>query len=419
MTDKIKIITISDHPLSPSGVGTQTRYMIEAMLKTGKYQFVSLGGAIKHDDYRPTTIPEYGDDWVIYPCDGYGNPDMIRSMIRNEKPDILWFMTDPRFYEWLWAMENEIRSNVPMVYYHVWDNYPYPEFNRPFYISNDFIACISKVTHDIIQTVAPEVESVYLPHSVDTKIFKPLSVGEITSLRAENLEADADKIIFFWNNRNARRKQTGSIVFWFKEFLDQVGHDKAKLIMHTDPFDPHGQNLYALMEKLNLSGDQFQISTQKYPPEHLAALYNMADCTLNISDAEGFGLATFESLACGTPIIVNMTGGLQEQVTDGEEWFGIGIEPSSKAVIGSQDVPYIYEDRISKQDFLDALTKIYNMTNEERRELGLKGRAHVEKNYNYEQYCKNWDDVFTRIYAERGSWNKRKKYKNYRLREIP
>ena len=35
---------------------------------------------------------------------------------------------------------------------------------------------------------------------------------------------------------------------------------------------------------------------------------------MNISDAEGFGLATLESLACETPIIVNMTGGLQEQV---------------------------------------------------------------------------------------------------------
>ena len=48
MSDKIKIFTISDHPLSPSGVGTQTKYIIEGMLKTGKYQFVSFGGAIKH-----------------------------------------------------------------------------------------------------------------------------------------------------------------------------------------------------------------------------------------------------------------------------------------------------------------------------------------------------------------------------------
>jgi glycosyltransferase involved in cell wall biosynthesis len=56
----------------------------------------------------------------------------------------------------------------------------------------------------------------------------------------------------------------------------------------------------------------------KMPPEALGFMYNMADCTINISDAEGFGLSYIESLSCGTPIIVNMTGGLQEQVTDGK-----------------------------------------------------------------------------------------------------
>jgi hypothetical protein len=43
---KKKILVLSDHPLSPSGVGTQTKYMIEALLKTGRYQFICLGGAI-------------------------------------------------------------------------------------------------------------------------------------------------------------------------------------------------------------------------------------------------------------------------------------------------------------------------------------------------------------------------------------
>ena len=78
-------------------------------------------------------------------------------------------------------------------------------------------------------------------------------------------------------------------------------------------------------------------------------------------------MATLESLSCATPIVVTMTGGLQEQkeVTDGENWFGIGIEPSSKALIGSQQVPYIYEDRISEEDFIDALTKIYEMSDEQ------------------------------------------------------
>ena len=55
---------MSDHPLSPSGVGTQTRYIIESMLKTGKYSFVSFGGAIKHSDYTPLKPEPYGDDWI-------------------------------------------------------------------------------------------------------------------------------------------------------------------------------------------------------------------------------------------------------------------------------------------------------------------------------------------------------------------
>lgn len=36
-------------------------------------------------------------------------------------------------------------------------------------------------------------------------------------------------------------------------------------------------------------------------------MYNMSDVTVNISDAEGFGLSCLESLACEVPVIVNMT----------------------------------------------------------------------------------------------------------------
>ena len=140
MSKKIKILTISDMPLSPSGVGTQTKYMIEALLKTGKYQVISLGGAIKHPSYEPIRTEQYKEDWLILPVDAYGSQDMIRSIMRTEKPDLLWFMTDPRFFGWLWDMENEIRPNIPMVYYHVWDNKPYPNFNKPFYDSNCIVA---------------------------------------------------------------------------------------------------------------------------------------------------------------------------------------------------------------------------------------------------------------------------------------
>lgn len=419
MTEKIKkkILVIADSPLAPSGVGTQTKYMIEGMLRTGEFSFVCLAGAIKHHSYKPIKIEPYEDDWIIHPVDGYGNPDIIRDVIDHYKPDALWFMTDPRFYVWLWSIEDEIRPNVPMIYYHVWDNYPYPKFNKNYYDSNDLICTISKVTDDIVRNVSPSVECIRVQHAVDTDIFKKRDKSEYINF-VQNAKSE-NKMVFFWNNRNARRKQSGTLIFWFKEFLDKIGHDKAMLVMHTEPQDPNGQNLEEIIKELNLDKGQVVISTVKLPPDQLSYFYNMADCTINIADAEGFGLATLESLACETPIIVNMTGGLQEQVTDGEDnWFGIGIQPASKSIIGSQDVPYIYEDRLAKEDFLEAILDFYNTTKEDREKMGYEGRQHVLKNYGLSTYVGNWYQVFQKVFNDFGSWESRKNYKSWEMFEL-
>ena len=421
--EKIKVLVLSDHPLSPSGVGTQTNYMVTSLLDTGKFSFICLGGAVKHHNYNPVRTEQYGDDLVIYPVDGYGTQEMIRSLMRTERPDIMWIMTDPRFWGWLWDIEDEIRTNIPIVYYHVWDNYPYPKFNESYYKSNDHIACISKLTYDIVQNVVPDVPSTYIPHAVEPGIFGKQSEDKIMQFKKQyfpqvcNWDKE-EKFIFFWNNRNARRKMSGSVLYWFKEFLDEVGHDKASLVMHTDPKDPHGQDLEAIAHQLDMLDGQVVFSTAKQPSTILAMLYNVADCTINISDAEGFGLATLESLACGTPIIVNMTGGLQEQATNGEEWFGIGLQPASKAIIGSQPVPYIYEDRVSKEDYINALKKMLNMSKEDRDEIGRKGMKHIEDNYNFETFQKQWIDLMLSVHEKYGSWKDRKNYKSWDLMEI-
>ena len=426
---KKKILVLSDHPLSPSGVGTQTKYMIEALLSTDRYKFICLGGAMSHRDYTPVNVEPYGTDWTIYPVNNYGDAETIRSLLQKERPDVLWFMTDPRFYGWLWEMENEIRANVPMVYHHVWDNYRAPVFNKTYYDSNDEVVCISKLTYDIVQEVSPDINVSHIPHAVNSEVFYKYKSSEklkVVNDIKNRLTVDSsfercknpNKTIFFWNNRNARRKQSGTLVWWFKEFLDEVGHDKAMLLMHTDARDPHGQDLPHLIEHLGVNEGQVMLSTNKIDPKHLADMYNAADFTINISDAEGFGLATLESLSCGTPIIVNMTGGLQEQVTDGKNWFGWGIQPASSAVIGSLQVPYIYEDRISKKDFIDTLKKALNISNKAYKKMSIQGREHINNNYSFAQFNKNWIDTMDRIIEEQGSWDTRKNYQRWHLLEV-
>ena len=419
---RIKILTLGDMPLATSGVGNQSKYVIEALLESGKFEVFSLGGAMKHPQYNLIKTEKWGDLWRVLPVDQFGGKELLRSIIWREKPDIIWFMTDPRFWGWLWEMDNEIRQNIPMVYYHVWDNYPYPKFNKKFYEANDVIATISKLTDDIVRTVAPDVETHYVPHAVNTDVFKKLDSEIVDNLRKENKGPDGrsleDRFVVLFNSRNARRKHTGTLIFWFKEFLDKVGHDNSVLLMHTEPTDPNGPDLMQIVEDLELDKGQVLFSRDKIDEDKVATLYNISDVTVNISDAEGFGLSCLESLSCETPVVAVKTGGLQDQMTDGKNEFGVMISPSSQQIVGSQLVPYVLEDRISKEDFLDAMHKVYQMTKEQREDIGKAARKHVLKNFNFKDFNKSWVKLMEDVHEKYGSWENRKLYKNWRAEEL-
>jgi glycosyltransferase involved in cell wall biosynthesis len=144
----------------------------------------------------------------------------------------------------------------------------------------------------------------------------------------------------------------------------------------------------------------------------------MVDCVINLSDAEGFGLGILEALACGTPAIVSMTGGLQDQITDGVNTFGVGIKPVSRSIIGSQQIPWIYEDRLNKEDVVNAMLKMYNMSEEEREKLGKLARENVLKNFSFEKHNQRWPELMTEIYEKYGSWETRRGYKTWEMKTL-
>ena len=85
MTEKKRILVIADSPLVPSGVGTQTKYMIEAMLKTGEFKFFCLAGAIRHESYQRQLVAPYKEDWIIQPVNCYGDAPTVRKIIQEFK----------------------------------------------------------------------------------------------------------------------------------------------------------------------------------------------------------------------------------------------------------------------------------------------------------------------------------------------
>jgi len=389
---KKKILFLSDHPLAPSGVGVQARMLIEGLLKTGKYTFRCLGGAIKHPDYSTTVV---NSDFIIKPVDGFGTREQVRNILMTEKPDALVIFTDPRQFVWLWEVEDEIHQLCPIAYWHVWDNDPYPEFNGVWYESTDLINCLSYKTYEMVAPRFPE-KTHYIPHSFPKSIYFSAPEDQVALARKQNFGDKSDWFLALWVNRNATRKMPADLMEGWKLFLDKLerehGHRKACLVMHTDPMDQEGPNLFAVQELLGLQGNVL-FSTQKIDFQQMNVLHNVVDLCLNISKAEGFGLSTLISLQCGRPIVALKTGGMTRQVVDhrnGTE-MGVGITPVTRKLVGSQMVPYIYEDYASQEDVANALLKLYNMSSDQKKALKAKILDYVDSEFVYERMISEWD----------------------------
>lgn len=399
---KYTLVTISDHPLSSSGVGLQTKYIIDHLVKSGKFRVISIAAAIKHKDYRPQKVQEWGDDVIIIPFDGYGNQDIMRKIMISKNPDGLWIMTDPRFYPWLFHMEHEVREKMPIIYNTIWDNYPAPKYNIPYYKSVDFLGCISKLTYDAVCDLGFKDKAQYIPHGVPEDQFKILYDKTPEKLKLQFLgEKHKNSFMLFYNSRNALRKRTGNVIMAFKYFRDSLPEEERKnvvLLMHTPPKDPEGQDLHAINEDFDLNGSVF-FSEKKVNPQIMCEFYNAAQATISMSSEEGFGLSVLESLMCGTPVICTKTGGMQDQVIQpdtGKEW-GFCVEPQARSLIGSQITPYIWSDHFDSSVASEKIKVLYEDWKKDKESYkekwaGEEARKDMLKRFNLKDIQKTWLD---------------------------
>ena len=437
-----------------SGVSTMSREIVVGTID--KYDWVQLGGAIKHpevgkivivdEDIREKTGVEDASLKII-PSNGYGNIIKLRNLIDSEKPDAILHFTDPHYWRWLYEAEHEIRQNIPILYYHVWDNIPDPIYNRDYYESCDWIGCISKQTYGIVRRVSSSTEShtykpllpnqvSYVPHGINSETFKPLDVvsDETKSVVYNGKEYD---FILFFNNRNIRRKQPSDIIHSYKLFCDSLPKEKSErclLLMHTTPVDPNGTDLNEVIKHI-CPMYEVRFTHSKFEQDQLNEIYNLVDCTINIANAEGFGLGTAESLMSGTPIIVNVTGGLQDQCGfnyDAEDYIDkvpslnkknlfsnephgewvVPIWSSVNSLAGSSVTPFIYEDKVSIEDVVSAIRTVYDWGRDERKRRGGVGREFALNNLSSKVMC---DLISKGIDETIANFKPRKKYDLYKI----
>jgi len=315
---------------------------------------------------------------------------------------------------------------------------------------------ISKQTHNIVQNVCQnkprtDWDSTYVPHGINEKHFYPVKdekeVLEMNKMKSELFNGQDIEFCLFFNNRNIRRKMTSDTILAFKEFADNLPEEKRKktaFVLHTQPVDNNGTDLPAVVQELCPDLNVI-FSTNKLSNKHLNYLYNIADVTINLASNEGFGLGTCESLMCGTPIIVNVTGGLQDQcgfklkgkhityqdygeieslhnwrdwesnedLTHGE-WVK-PVWPKTRTLAGSPPTPYIFDDRCDWIDAADSIQHFYEMSREERDECGFIGHEWVcgdESMMSARAMCGLFIDHMETAFDK---WTPRERYEVYKV----
>lgn len=240
----------------------------------------------------------------------------------------------------------------------------------------------------------------YMPHGINPKVFYPIEDKQfISNKRKEFLNNKNYEFVIFHNSRNIQRKRTSNILLAFRAFVDNLPVEKRSsvcLILHTDVKADAGTDLLAVKEAFCPSYDVY-FSHNRLSPEEMNLLYNISDVTISISSSEGFGLSTAESIMAGTPIIINMTGGLQDQAGQKDDAgnsvvfdmnFGSNNEkrfsnigewvyatwPSCRTVQGSIPTPYIFDDNSRWEDAAEGMLYWYLMPLEKRKLCGKKGR---------------------------------------------
>jgi len=454
---KPKILLLSDDLRMPSGIGVMSREFVLGTID--KYDWVQLAAAVKHPDHGK--IMDASDDVAqetgvhdaylrFYPFSGYGNEAVLKEIIAHEKPDAILHFTDPRYWTWLYDIEQEIRQSIPIMYYNIWDDVPYPHWNESYYESCDLLMNISRQTQNIVKNVLrkhpkPDWAVQYVPHGVnETQFFK---IDELHS-EWDNFQqfrkgfgGDTNfEFVLFWNNRNIRRKQPGDVILAYKTFCDGLPAEKAEkvcLLMHTSPVDSNGTDLYAVKEAI-CPEYNVMFSTERVDTRHLNYLYNVADVTINIASNEGFGISWCESLHAGTPIINNVTGGLQDGCRFEDEngkWIEFDTEfssnhtaryeqhgiwsrpvfPSNRSLQGSPQTPYIFDDRADFREVAGAIRYWYDMSPEFRADAGQAGRDWVLGDESNMSARKMSDKMSECIDKCLNSWTPRKRFSLYKI----
>lgn len=382
----MKINWFSNAMHSNTGYGVQTRLFLPRLKALGHEVTLSAfwglqGGHLNIDGIKtfPTFKHPYGQD-VMQAHATHSGADAIISLMD------LWVVTDRITTPWFpwFPIDHE-----PM---------PAPVLDRARVATKPIV--MSKFGQRMAQQVG--LETFYVPHGVDTKIFKP---GDRIEAR-KKLGLPQDKFIVGMvaaNQGNPPRKAFFEHIAAFAAL--KARHPDTLLYLHTDDGTHGGEcvNLIKYSQRLGLKPRDDILFPDQYdyalglPDDYMAALYNAFDVMMLVSLGEGFGIPLIEAQACGCPVITGAWTAMEELFFSGWKI------PKSEAQPVYHDLFDAFQFQVPAAAIEQRLNAAYDMRgNEDYRKLARDGALAYDADKVVEKY---WKPVLREIEKLAGDIN--------------
>jgi glycosyltransferase involved in cell wall biosynthesis len=298
MSDQPKLLWHSNAPFSPTGYGQQTDLITP--LLTEDYDvaissFYGLNGArLRYGAADISILPGFEGD--------YGDrtlPMHAERFFGELRGGLVVTLMD------VWVLSPHRMRHLDMACWVPIDHEPAPPMVRRFFAESGAIPlAMSKFG---MKQLA-EFDPIYVPHAVDTSIYKPSDRDEAREFT--QLPKDAFIVgVIAANKGNPSRKAFAEALLAFKRFHDT--HPTARLYLHAELSGAvDGVQLPTLIDNVGLSrdsvlfADQYRVQLFPFSGEQMAQIYNSLDVLLAASCGEGFGIPVLEAQACGVPAIV-------------------------------------------------------------------------------------------------------------------
>jgi glycosyltransferase involved in cell wall biosynthesis len=333
----MKILIHTNAPWQHTGYGRQAALLIPRLLADGYEVVVSCvsgldGGEVSwpvdgtsddddHEfDHRKTirVLPRGQFDFGV---------DTLPAYIADERPDLVLTLMDCRMLgpiaSVLASMEQPLLCWVPS------DTEPLSCPEGAFlHASGATAVAMTRFGQSMLSDAG--LDASYVPHAVDTRVFRPLDIVGHQSIDRERLGIPTELFVvgMVAANHDAVRKGFPEQFEAFRRFHED--HRDAHLVVHTVAQSQHGHDLVSLAADIGLGDQSVSFSsplpqvTGRFDDAHMASLYRSFDVLSACSYAEGFGIPMLEAQSCGTPVLSTNFGAMAEVNVKG---FVVDAEP--------------------------------------------------------------------------------------------